>query len=84
LRVTMIGKDGSFQFNYVPDGTYRLQVTGAADMEGAEDVDSSNPLAMLLSSSNAKSAKEYDAAGLTLTLPGNSEGLVLQVANKEK
>jgi hypothetical protein len=84
LRMTMIGKDGSFQFNYVPDGTYRLQVTGAADMEGAAAGDAANPLAMLLSGKGAKSIKDYGGVGMTLTLPGNSEGLTLQVPDAAK
>jgi hypothetical protein len=79
LRTTMIGKDGSFQFNYVPDGTYRVQVTGAADVEAAPGTDTTNPLAILMSGKQPKSFKEYGEAGMTLTLPGSSEGLTLQV-----
>ncbi|HXE09092.1 MAG TPA: carboxypeptidase-like regulatory domain-containing protein, partial [Acidobacteriaceae bacterium] len=33
VRMTMIGRDGSFQFDYVPEGTYRVEVTGALDVE---------------------------------------------------
>lgn len=80
LRLTMIGKDGNFQFNYVPNGTYRLAVTSAADMEANGDSDPSNPLAMLLSGKAPQNLKEYGETGMTLTLPGsNSEGLTLQV-----
>ena len=79
LRVSMIGKDGSFQFNYVPDGTYRLQVTSAADMQSAPGTGADNPLAALLSGKEPKSFKEYGETGMTLTLPGNSEGVTLQV-----
>ena len=79
LRTTMVGKDGSFQFNYVPDGTYRLQVTTAGDMpvDASTNSDQGNPLAMLLSGN--KPSKVYGEAGMTLTLPGSSEGLTLQV-----
>lgn len=79
LRTTMIGKDGSFQFNYVPDGSYRLEVTTAGDMpiDGSGGSDQGNPLAMLLNGS--KPSKVYGGTGMTITLPGNSEGLTLQV-----
>lgn len=76
LRTTLIGKDGSFRFNYVPDGTYRVQVSSAADMEGAG---ADNPLAVLLSGKEPKSFKAYGETGTVLTLPGNSEGITLQV-----
>lgn len=84
LRTTMIGKDGSFQFNYVPDGAYRLQVTGAADMEGAVGVDSSNPLSMILSGKMTKPTREYGEAGINLSLPGSSEGLTVQLPDAAK
>jgi uncharacterized protein (DUF2141 family) len=83
LRMTMIGKDGTFQFNYVPDGSYHLEVTGAADMTGTSNTDSSNPLAMLLNK-DAKPVKEYGTAETTITLPGNSEGVSLQVPDASK
>jgi len=81
LRSAKIGKGGSFQFNYVPGGTYRLEVTGAADTEtaGAADGDANNSLAMLLNGSKAKSLRKYGETGLTVTLPGNSDELTLQV-----
>lgn len=84
LRTTMIGKDGSFQFNYVPDGTYRVQVTSAADMEGGAGGGMSGAFAMLLNGQAPKSFKEYGQTGMTLTLPGNSEGLTLRVPNAGK
>jgi hypothetical protein len=83
LRTAMVGKDGTFQFNYVPDGSYRLEVTGAADMAGTATTDSNNPLVMLLNK-DAQSVKDYGTTGITLTLPGNSEELALQVPDAGK
>jgi hypothetical protein len=79
VRTAMIGKDGSFHFNYVPDGSYRVDVTSAMDVQGASgDVD--DPMmAMLLNGKQPKSMKAYGSANISLTLPGNSEGLRLQV-----
>jgi hypothetical protein len=82
LRTAMIGKDGKFQFNYVPDGSYRVQVTSALDMEAAAagGPDSDDPMmAMLFSGKKPKSMKAYGNTGVDLILPGNSEGLRLQV-----
>lgn len=78
LRMTMLGKDGSFQFNYVPDGTYRLEVTSAADLQTASG-DPANPIALLLSGKAPRSFREYGETGMVLSLPGNSEGITLQV-----
>jgi len=78
LRTTMIGKDGIFQFNYVPDGAYLIIVSGAADLEG-NTADDANPIALLLNAKNIKQLKEYGGASQPLTLPGNSEDLVLRV-----
>jgi hypothetical protein len=80
LRTTMIGKDGSFHFNYVPDGGYRVDVTSAMDVQGASGDGLDNPMiAMLLNGKAPKSMKAYGRANMSLTLPGNSEGLRLQV-----
>jgi hypothetical protein len=84
LRTTILAKDGSFQFNYVPNGAYRLQVTSSADMGGGGDTDPGNPLGILLSGKAPKSFKEYGESGMMLTLPGNSEGLTLQVTDAAK
>lgn len=80
LRTTMIGKDGSFHFNYVPDGSYRVDVTSAMDVQGASGDGLDDPMmAMLLNGKAPKSMKAYGSANMPLTLPGNSEGLRLQV-----
>jgi hypothetical protein len=84
LRMTTIGKDGSFQFNYVPDGAYRVEVTSAGDMNANSGVDTSNPLSLLLNAKDMKSLKSYGEADLGVTLPGNSEGLALQVPDASK
>lgn len=64
----------------MPDGSYLLAVTSALDMEAVAGDDSDNPMmAMLLNGKKPKSIKAYGTAQITVTLPGNSEGLELRV-----
>jgi hypothetical protein len=65
LRSAMIGQDGDFRFNYVPDGQYVLHVAGAADTDKSAGSDGSNDFARMM---NAKTVKSYGSAELPLTL----------------
>lgn len=78
MRMALIGRDGTFQFNYVPDGQYTLQVSGAADTEpkapGAEAMESD-----LVRMLNSKTLKSYGTLEQPLMLKGDAPDLTLQV-----
>lgn len=77
LRMAMVGRDGTFQFNYVPDGQYTLQVTGASDTEAkSPGADMENDFARLL---NSKVLKSYGTLEQPLLLKGDAPDLTLQV-----
>lgn len=78
LRSAMIGEDGTFHLNYVPEGTYILHVTSAADTEprnGAADPGAGD-FARLL---NSKPIHTYGSTQMPLSLTSDATGLVLQV-----
>lgn len=71
LRTLIVGEDGTFKLRYVPDGSYLLKVTSAADMEhGPGELPC--PL-------GCKELREYASTALPLTVRGDRSGLVLQV-----
>ena len=76
LRTASVEQDGSFHLNYVPEGQYLLQVTGAADTDQAANPDAGGDLARLM---HSKTLKSYGAAELPILLKSDSTGLVLQV-----
>jgi hypothetical protein len=80
LRTAMVDADGSFHFNYVTEGEYILQVSGAADTvkKNASAEDSDNIFSRLM---NSKTVKSYGEATLPLTVKSDSTGLVVQVPN---
>jgi hypothetical protein len=77
MRMALIGRDGAFQFNYVPDGAYMLHVNGAADTQAPDAANSSeSDLARML---NSKVLKTYGTLEQPLTLKGDAPDLTLQV-----
>lgn len=79
IRSAMIQADGTFQMNYVPQGSYVLKVTSAGDSAPGGDA-GEGPLAALLS--GKKPVKEYGTAELPVNLSSDATGLVVQVPDK--
>ncbi len=69
LRFAQIDQDGSFNFNYVPDGMYTIRVSGAGDAERSENADLQQ----------SRIVKSYGPVELPLNVKGDQTGLSLQV-----
>lgn len=77
VRSAMVGEDGTFRLNYVPEGSYILKVTTAADTEPRNAADAGGgDFARLL---NSKPIRTYGSATMPLSLTSDATGLVLQV-----
>lgn len=74
LRGTMIEEDGSFKFNYVPEGQYQLVTSRAGD------ADKNVPGGALMW--NPTFLKNYQDATLPIEVKGDQTGLVVQVDDK--
>jgi hypothetical protein len=90
FRMAMIGQDGTFRFNYVPDGTYVLSVS-AADTKASGKDRVGNGLGALVTAGggedltrllNSKAVREYGELEQTLIVKSDSAGLLLQVPDK--
>jgi len=80
LRSAMLDKDGNFHLNYIPDGSYTIKVSGAADMEkSAAGEDDGNDLSRMLKSMGSKPLKSYGDAEQALMLKSDNPTIVLQV-----
>ncbi len=77
VRTAMVGEDGAFRLNYVPEGSYLLTVSGAADTE--QHGGDSSDFGRLL---NSKTIKSYGSAEMPLTLTSDATGIVLQVPDE--
>jgi hypothetical protein len=75
VRHTRIEEDGSFKFNYVPDGQYQLVTSRAGDT----DPNAPGGLVQML---NPTFLKSYQDATLPIEVKGDQTGLVVQVADK--
>jgi hypothetical protein len=76
----MLDKDGNFHLNYIPDGSYTIKVSGAADMEkSAAGEDDGNDLSRMLKSMGSKPLKSYGDAEQALMLKSDNPTIVLQV-----
>jgi hypothetical protein len=90
LRMSTIAQDGTFRFNYIPDGTYVLAVTAADTKAGGKDrvgeglgtLISAGGGADLTRMLNGKVVKEYGELEQTLIVKSDSTGLTLQVPDK--
>jgi hypothetical protein len=75
LRMTKIEDDGSFKFNYVPEGQYLLSAAGG-------DVDKSAPGGAFVQMIHPTILKKYQDATLPLEVKGDQTTLILQLADK--
>jgi hypothetical protein len=75
LRHTKIEEDGSFKFNYVPEGPYELVTSRAGDMD-------KNAPGGVVQMMNPQFLKKYQDANLPIEVKGDQTGLVVQVADK--
>jgi hypothetical protein len=75
LRMTKIEDDGSFKFNYVPEGQYVLNAAGS-------DVDKSAPGGTFVQMMHPTFLKSYQDATLPIEVKGDQTGLIVQVADK--
>ena len=75
LRHTEIEEDGSFKFNYVPEGQYQLATSRAGDM----DKDAPGGLIRML---NPTLLKKYQNATMLIEVKNDQTGLTVQVAEQ--
>jgi hypothetical protein len=75
LRTTMIEEDGSFQFNYVPEGHYELLSSHAGDTEKNA---SGNGALMW----NPTFLRSYQDATIPIEVKGELTGLTVQVTDQ--
>ena len=76
LRHTKIEEDGSFKFNYVPEGQYKLMTWRAGD------TDKDAPVSPMVQALNPQFLKSYQDASLPIEVKGDQTGLIVQVADK--
>jgi hypothetical protein len=76
LRTVMVEPDGTFHFNYVPEGQYLLKASGAGDTDKSGGSDNANDLMRMM---HTKVLKSYGDAELPVTVKSDATGLVLQV-----
>jgi hypothetical protein len=76
LRGTRIEEDGSFKFNYVPEGQYELVATHAGD------TDKNAPGSAYAQMLNPKLMRSYQDATIPVEVKGDQTGLVVQVADQ--
>jgi hypothetical protein len=74
LRSTMIEEDGSFKFNYIPEGQYELEVSHAGD------ADKNVPGGAFIGKPTF--LKNYQDANLPIEVKGDLTGLMVQVADQ--
>ena len=81
LRTMTINSDGTFRFNYVPEGQYLLKVSGASDTDsaGSADSGSGNDLMRML---HSKVLKSYGDAEQPVTVKNDASGIVIQVPDQ--
>jgi hypothetical protein len=81
MRTAMIGEDGTFKLSYVPEGSYILRVTAAADAEQkAGETPAASDFGRML---NSKTIRSYGAAEMPLVLIEDVKGIVLQVPDQK-
>jgi len=75
VRMTKIEDDGSFKFNYVPEGQYVLNASGS-------DVDKSAPGGVFVQMMHPTFLKQYQDATLSLEVKSDQTGLVVLMADQ--
>jgi hypothetical protein len=76
VRTAMLDREGGFRLNYIPEGSYTLKVSGAADTEKSESPMEETDFARMM---NSKTVKSYGEAERTLTLKTDETTITLQV-----
>jgi hypothetical protein len=76
VRMAMLGGDGGFHLNYVPDGQYIIRAAGAADIERSESGEMESDFARMM---NSKTLKSYGEVEQHLVLKSDITGLELGV-----
>jgi hypothetical protein len=76
VRHTKIEEDGSFKFNYVPEGQYKLSTNRAGD------TDKNAPADAYVQMLNPKFLKSYKDLSLPIDVKGDLTGLTLQVVEQ--
>jgi hypothetical protein len=76
LRRTKIEDDGSFSFNYVPEGQYELATRGAGD------TDKNAPVNAMVQMMNPTFLKSYKDLTMPIEVKGDLTGLLVQVADQ--
>jgi len=76
LRHTKIEEDGSFKFNYVPEGRYLLVTSQAGDM------DKNAPGGAMVQMLNPKFLKNYKDSTMPIEVKVDLTGIVVQVADQ--
>lgn len=76
VRTAMLDREGGFRLNYLPEGSYTLKVSGAADTEKSESPMEERDLGRMMSS---KKIKSYGEAERTFTLKTDETTITLQV-----
>jgi len=76
LRHTKIEEDGSFKFNYVPEGRYLLVTSQAGDM------DKNAPGGAMVQMLNPKFLKNYKDSTMPIEVKEDLIGLTVQVAGQ--
>lgn len=75
LRRTRLGEDGSFKFNYIPEGQYTLLTNHAGDTDRIAPEDA------IVQMVSPKFLKNYQDATIPIEVKGDLTGLVVQVAD---
>lgn len=82
VRTGSVGDDGTFKLSYVPEGSYVLKVTAAAD---AEQKSGDAPAAFDFGRmANVKIIRSYGPAEMPLLVSGDVNGIVLQVPDQKQ
>ena len=75
VRHTQIEEDGSFKFNYVPEGQYQLRTSRAGDTDQNAAGDTFQMI-------NPTFLKKYQDATIPINVKGDQTGLVVQLADQ--
>lgn len=82
MRTGMVSETGTFTMNYVPEGSYVLKVTSAADTEQKSgDSPATSALERML---NSRKIRSYGTTEIPLGVKGDVNGLVLQVPDRKQ
>jgi hypothetical protein len=76
LRHAKIEEDGSFKFNYVPEGQYELKITRAGD------TDKNAPQSAMVQMMNPQYLKKYQDATVPIEVKIDQTGIVVQLADE--